>query len=161
MSADSGERNQSASEPTITDADPRVVFARVTADTISVVECEAAVSRASAGAVVSFAGVVRDHDEGRGVTWLTYTAHPSASAEIAAVAAEVAAAHPGTTVAVAHRIGELSIGDVALACAVSSAHRGVAFAACSALVDEVKKRTPIWKEQGFTDGTTEWVAALG
>jgi molybdopterin synthase catalytic subunit len=58
-------------------------------------------------------------------------------------------------------VGDLAIGDVALACAVSSAHRGTAFAACSALVDEIKARVPIWKEQGFTDGSTEWVAALG
>jgi molybdopterin synthase catalytic subunit len=58
---------------------------------------------------------------------------------------------------VSHRIGLLEIGDVALACAVSAAHRGAAFAACADLVDEVKRRLPIWKHQTFTDGTDEWV----
>lgn len=138
-----------------------VAFAVVSSAVVTVADCEAAVARAFAGAVVSFAGVVRDHDDGRGVTWLHYTAHPSAADVIASVAADIADAFPETVVAVAHRVGALTVGDVALACAVSSAHRADAFAACSALVDEVKKRTPIWKEQGFTDGTTEWVESLG
>ena len=138
-----------------------VAFARVTDETVSVDECVAAVENDHAGAVVTFAGVVRDHDEGKGVTWLRYSAHPTADAVLREVVAEVALAHPGTTIAAAHRVGDLAITDVALACAVASAHRGTAFAACAALVDEIKARVPIWKEQGFTDGTTEWVAALG
>jgi molybdopterin synthase catalytic subunit len=138
-----------------------VAFARVVEDAITVEACADAVESVHAGAVVTFAGVVRDHDEGRGVTWLRYSAHPSAGDVIAEVAASVAAAHPGTRIAALHRVGDLGLGDVALACAVASAHRAEAFAACSALVDEIKNRVPIWKEQGFTDGTTEWVAALG
>ena len=138
-----------------------VAFARVLEEPITVDACADAVESIHAGAVVTFAGAVRDHDEGRGVTWLRYSAHPSAEAVIAEVAASVAAAHPGTRIAALHRVGELGLGDVALACAVASAHRAEAFAACSALVDEIKNRVPIWKEQGFTDGTTEWVAALG
>lgn len=138
-----------------------VAFARVTDEIVSVDECVAAVENDHAGAVVTFAGVVRDHDEGKGVTWLRYSAHPTADAVLREVVAEVALAHPGTTIAAAHRVGDLAITDVALACAVASAHRGTAFAACAELVDEIKARVPIWKEQGFTDGTTEWVAALG
>jgi len=138
-----------------------VAFARVTDETVSVDECVAAVENDHAGALVTFAGVVRDHDEGKGVTWLRYSAHPTADAILREVVAEVALAHPGTTIAAAHRVGDLAITDVALACAVASAHRGTAFAACAELVDEIKARVPIWKEQGFTDGTTEWVAALG
>jgi len=138
-----------------------VAFARVTDEVVSVDECVAAVENDHAGAVVTFAGVVRDHDEGKGVTWLRYSAHPTADAVLREVVAEVALAHPGTTIAAAHRVGDLAITDVALACAVASAHRGSAFAACASLVDEIKARVPIWKEQGFTDGTTEWVAALG
>jgi molybdopterin synthase catalytic subunit len=61
----------------------------------------------------------------------------------------------------AHRIGMLEIGDPALVCAVSAAHRGQAFAVCSELVDRIKERVPIWKEQFFTDGTVEWVGAGG
>ncbi|SMG08698.1 molybdenum cofactor biosynthesis protein MoaE [Agreia pratensis] len=138
-----------------------IAFARVTDSPITVDECVAAVENDHAGAVVTFAGVVRDHDEGKGVAWLRYSAHPTADAVLREVVAETALAFPGTTIAAAHRVGDLSITDVALACAVASAHRGTAFAACAALVDEIKARVPIWKEQGFTDGTTEWVAALG
>jgi molybdopterin synthase catalytic subunit len=138
-----------------------VLFARVDDSAVTVEECTAAVADATAGAVVSFAGVVRNHDDDRGVTWLRYSAHPSAGEVLADVAAEVALAHPGCRIAASHRVGDLGIGDVALACAVASAHRAEAFAACAALVDEIKARVPIWKEQGFTDGSTEWVAALG
>jgi molybdopterin synthase catalytic subunit len=143
------------------DADRRVVMAQIAESAISVEECAAAVASAHAGAVVTFSGVVRDHDEGRGVTALGYSAHPSAPDVLARVAAAVAAAHPEVVLAVVHRTGELRIGDVALACAVASAHRSEAFAACSALVDRVKAEVPIWKEQTFDDGTVEWVAALG
>jgi len=138
-----------------------VLFARVDDTAITVDECTDAVAAATAGAVVSFAGVVRNHDEDRGVTWLRYSAHPSAQGVLDEVAREVALAHPGCRIAAAHRVGDLGIGDVALACAVASAHRAEAFAACAALVDEIKARVPIWKEQGFVDGSTEWVAALG
>ena len=139
----------------------RVAIARVDGGPISVDECERAVQSDAAGAVVTFAGVVRNHDDGREVSWLDYAGHPTAAAVIEQVAADVAALFPEVQVAVLHRVGRLAIGDVALACAVASAHRQDAFAACSQLVDEVKKRVPIWKEQGFGDGSTEWVASLG
>ena len=136
-------------------------FATISSTPISVEECAAAVASDSAGAVVTFAGVVRDHDEGRGVLTLDYTAHPSAGTVIAEAASAVASEFPQVRVAVAHRVGSLVIGDIALACAVASAHRAEAFAACARLVDVVKETVPIWKEQGFTDGSTEWVASLG
>jgi molybdopterin synthase catalytic subunit len=120
---------------------------------------EAAVSHPAAGAVVSFAGVVRDHDGGRAVTRLVYEAHPSAADVLAEVAAEVAKDPAVYAVAVSHRIGELGIGDIALAAAVSTAHRADAFAICARLVDEVKARLPVWKHQLFDDGTDEWVNA--
>jgi molybdopterin synthase catalytic subunit len=141
--------------------DDRVLLARVTSDPVSVEACAGLVGSSADGAVVTFAGVVRDHDGGRGVTALEYEAHPTATEVIGAVAREVAHAHPAVSIAVEHRTGALVVGDVALACAVSSAHRAEAFAACAALVDEVKARVPIWKKQGFTDGTSEWVASLG
>jgi molybdopterin synthase catalytic subunit len=137
-----------------------VALAGVTDKPVSVDECVAAVENDHAGAIVTFAGVVRDHDEGRGVTWLRYSAHPTADSVLREVVAETAAAYPGTRIAAVHRVGDLAITEPALACAVASAHRGTAFAACAALVDEIKARVPIWKEQGFTDGTTEWVSAL-
>jgi molybdopterin synthase catalytic subunit len=118
---------------------------------------EKAVADRRAGAVVTFQGVVRDHDGGRGVTLLEYEGHPSAAAILREVADEIAADPDVYAVAVSHRIGTLAIGDVALAAAVSTAHRAAAFAACARLVDEVKARLPIWKRQVFTDGGEEWV----
>jgi molybdopterin synthase catalytic subunit len=134
------------------------LLARVTEEPLSVAEHEAAVADKAAGAVVSFAGVVRDHDGGRSVTELEYVGHPTAPEMIAEIAAEFLARPEVQAVAVSHRIGLLAIGDVALACAVSAAHRGQAFAACAELVDEVKARLPIWKRQVFSDGEEEWVA---
>jgi molybdopterin synthase catalytic subunit len=138
-----------------------VVFARISSGTITVDECVVAVEHAAAGAVVSFAGVVRDHDSGRAVTRLEYEAHPSAVEAIASVAAKVAAEFPAVTIAVEHRSGALRVGETALACAVSSAHRTEAFAACARLVDAIKEQVPMWKLQRFADGTEEWVAAHG
>lgn len=130
---------------------------RVTTDPLDVTEHERAVATAKSGAVVSFAGVVRDHDHGRAVVSLTYEAHPSAEQVLREVVAEVAADPDVHEIAVSHRYGELKIGDVALAAAVSTAHRAAAFAACARLVDLVKQRLPIWKHQLFEDGTDEWV----
>ena len=124
---------------------------------LDVAEVLAAVDDPRSGGVVSFTGVVRDSDGGRGVTELEYVGHPSANDVIAAIAEEFAARPDVHAVAVSHRVGLLGIGDVALACAVSASHRGQAFAACAELVDEVKKRLPIWKRQVFTDGEEEWV----
>jgi molybdopterin synthase catalytic subunit len=118
---------------------------------------EAAVADPRAGAVVSFQGVVRDHDHGRGVTLLEYEGHPTAAAILREVAEEIAADPAVYAVAVSHRVGTLAIGDVALVASVSTAHRAAAFAACGRLVDEAKARLPIWKRQVFKDGTEEWV----
>ncbi|MFJ2979368.1 molybdenum cofactor biosynthesis protein MoaE [Curtobacterium sp. NPDC087082] len=138
----------------------RVVVADVVDRWITVDEVSAVVATDQDGAVVTFAGVVRDHDGGKGVTALEYERHPSAGEVIAEVARTIADAHPEVRIAVLHRVGALGIGDVALAAAVSSPHRAEAFAACGALVDLVKERVPIWKHQRFTDGSDEWVAAL-
>ncbi|MEX5719330.1 molybdenum cofactor biosynthesis protein MoaE [Geodermatophilus maliterrae] len=134
------------------------MIARVVDEPLSVAEHEQAVADSGAGAVVSFCGVVRDSDGGRSVTELEYVGHPTAEAVIAELAEEFAARPEVRAVAVSHRVGLLGIGDVALACAVSAAHRGEAFRACADLVDEVKERLPIWKRQVFTDGEEEWVA---
>ena len=129
----------------------------VTTEPLDLTAHEGAVGDPRAGATVSFAGVVRDHDGGRAVTLLEYEAHPSAEQVLREVAAEIAADPEVYAVAVSHRVGTLQIGDVALAAAVSTAHRAAAFAACARLVDEVKARLPVWKRQVFGDGTEEWV----
>lgn len=135
-----------------------VAIARVTTDSLDLATHETAVARRSAGAVVSFAGVVRDHDGGKSVVALEYEGHPTAEAVLREIAAEFAAMDHVEAVAVSHRVGPLDIGEIALACAVSTAHRAEAFALCGRLVDEVKARIPIWKHQVFDDGTDEWVA---
>jgi molybdopterin synthase catalytic subunit len=133
------------------------VTTAVTADALDVAAHERAVANAAAGAVVSFSGVVRDHDHGRAVQVLEYEGHPSAHEVLRQVAEEIAKDPDIYAIAVSHRLGPLEIGDVALAVAVSTAHRAAAFAACARLVDEVKARLPVWKHQVFTDGTDEWV----
>ncbi|WP_309111796.1 molybdenum cofactor biosynthesis protein MoaE [Saccharothrix sp.] len=135
-----------------------VLRATVSDQPLSVEEHAKLVENAGAGAVVTFSGVVRDHDHGRSVRELEYVGHPTAGDVVAEVVADVVAKFTGVrAVAVSHRVGELRIGDVALACAVSAEHRGEAFAVCSELVDEVKRRLPVWKRQVFADGTDEWV----
>jgi molybdopterin synthase catalytic subunit len=118
---------------------------------------EALVVDPHAGAVVSFSGNVRDHDHGRAVATLTYEGHPSAEAVLMEVAKEIDARFELVALAVAHRVGPIVIGEAALVAAVSTAHRGEAFAACQALVDLTKERLPVWKHQVFADGTDEWV----
>lgn len=118
---------------------------------------EARVVREDVGAVVSFAGVVRNHDHGREVIDLEYFAHPTAATVLGELTAEARAWPQVLAVAVAHRTGRLSIGETALVVAVSAAHRIDSFAACQRLVDEVKARVPVWKRQLFADGEHEWV----
>ncbi|MEU2202569.1 molybdenum cofactor biosynthesis protein MoaE [Isoptericola sp. NPDC019482] len=118
------------------------------------------------GAVATFSGYVRDHDGGRGVLRLHYEAHPDAATVLRTVAERVARRTAAATgdrvrVAVVHRTGDLTIGDVAVVAAVAAGHRQAAFTAASDLVEELKAEVPIWKEQGFDDGTSEWVASLG
>ena len=135
-----------------------VLRAALTEEPIDSAEHEALVAHAAAGAVVAFAGVVRDHDGGRTVTRLEYSAHPSAGQTLADVVAEVAAQSAGVrAVAVSHRVGVLHIGDAALVAAVAADHRGAAFETCARLVDRVKESLPVWKHQFFADGTDEWV----
>ena len=149
-----------------------VVSAVLSAEPISVDQAIAAVEGDTAGAVVSFSGVVRNHDGGKAVERLSYSAHPTAHQVMADVVAQLVAEQNagggagedgGKPVRIwaAHRMGMLQIGDPALVCAVSAAHRGQAFAVCSELVDRIKEQVPIWKEQFFSDGTVEWVGAGG
>ncbi len=136
----------------------KVLRAALTDELIVLSEHEQLVAHEAAGAVVGFAGVVRDHDGGRSVTRLEYSAHPLAEQTIAEVLAEIAQDTPGVrAIAASHRVGSLRIGDAALVVAVAADHRGAAFATCARLVDEIKARLPVWKHQFFADGTEEWV----
>ena len=109
------------------------------------------------GALVTFEGIVRDHDGGAAVTALTYTAHPQATDFMRDVVESVVSTHPEVRAWAAHRTGPLRIGDVAFAVVVAAAHRGPAFAAAEEIADRVKAEVPIWKEQDMADGSTVWV----
>jgi molybdopterin synthase catalytic subunit len=124
---------------------------------LSVDEVRAAVVDPAAGGIALFAGVVRDHDHARAVTGLSYSAHPSAAAELCRVAEQIASRYQVCAVAAVHRVGDLAIGDLAVVVAVSAGHRGEAFEACRALIDDLKANVPIWKHQRFADGESEWV----
>lgn len=138
----------------------RVGRAGVTDQPLEPEVIDASVSDPVAGAVVSFAGVVRNHDSGREVRELEYSAHPSADAIVRQVCEEILRRHPEVTaVAAVHRVGTLMVGEIALAAAVSAAHRQPAFRACADLVDLVKERLPVWKRQVFADGSDEWVGS--
>ena len=125
---------------------------------LSVDEVRAAVAGPGAGGIALFAGAVRDTDHDQGVTGLSYSAHPSAEAELRRVAELIADKFPSVLgIAAVHRVGDLAVGDLAVVAAVACAHRGAAFDACRELIDVLKASVPIWKHQRFTDGTSEWV----
>ena len=124
---------------------------------LSVDEVRAAVADPAAGGIALFAGAVRDSDHDRGVTGLSYSAHPSARDELRRVAGVIAEKYPVIGIAAVHRVGDLAVGDLAVVLAVSCPHRADAFDACRDLIDILKASVPIWKHQRFDDGTAEWV----
>ena len=127
---------------------------------LSVDEVRAAVADPGAGGIALFAGAVRDSDHDQDVTGLSYSAHPSAEAELRRVAEMIADKFDGVRgIAAVHRVGDLAIGDLAVVVAVACPHRSEAFDACRELIDVLKSSVPIWKHQRFTDGTAEWVGS--
>ena len=136
---------------------PELVYAVVTDEPIHIQELSKLVANPHSGAVVTFCGDVRDHDGGKEVAALLSEIHPSAPEQIKLITQSVIGNYVIEKVAVAHRFGDIAIGETAFAVAVSAAHRQAAFDACSAIVDEVKAKLPIWKHQKFTDGTDECV----
>ncbi len=136
---------------------PELVYAVVTDAPVHIQELSKLVANPHSGAVVTFCGDVRDHDGGKEVASLLYEIHPSAPEQIKLITQSVIGRFEIEKVAVAHRFGQIPIGETAFAVAVSAAHRQAAFDACSAIVDEVKAKLPIWKHQKFTDGSDEWV----
>lgn len=129
----------------------------LSAEPLSVDAVRAEVAHAGAGAVALFLGLVRDENEGRAVTLLEYSAYePMALSEMRRIAEAIEAERPGVRVAVAHRTGELGVGDLAVVCAASSKHRPDAFWACREAIDRIKADVPIWKREHGPDGTA-WV----
>lgn len=132
-------------------------LAEIRGTALSVDEVLRAVSDPAAGGVSLFVGTVRDHDHGEDVVRLSYSAHPSAEAELRRVAEKVAASYNVTAIAAVHRVGDLDVGDLAVVVAVSCPHRGEAFDACRALIEELKASVPIWKHQQYVGGHSDWV----
>ncbi|MGY2702546.1 molybdenum cofactor biosynthesis protein MoaE [Nocardioides sp. HB32] len=124
---------------------------------LDVAEVVAALDDDASGGLTLFVGRVRDHDGGKGVDGLDYSAHPSALETMRAVCERVAEEHEVQGVAAVHRVGTLAIGDIAVVVATTAPHRGDAFAASRALIDTIKAEVPIWKHQRFADGSDEWV----
>jgi molybdopterin synthase catalytic subunit len=110
------------------------------------------------GAVVSFSGCVRDHNDGRQVRALTYQAYaPLAASEGNAILQEARQRFAVLDARCVHRVGELALGDCAVWVGASAAHRDVAFAACRWIIDEIKRRVPIWKNEHYADGESGWL----
>jgi molybdopterin synthase catalytic subunit len=139
----------------VSDAFP--VFVDLRAAPLSVDEAIAQVRHPGAGATCVFLGTVRDHNDGRAVVRLEYEAYAAmATAEMRRIGGEIAAEIAGVRLAIVHRTGSLSVGDVAVVCAASAPHRDEAYRACRALIDRVKARVPIWKREHGPDGAY-WV----
>lgn len=112
-----------------------------------------AVQAPSVGAVAVFSGTVRDHNDGKPVSLLEYEAYVAmAKKEMQRIAEELERESPGVRLAALHRVGALAVGDVAVVCAASAAHRGQAFDACRRFIDRIKERVPIWKREHGPDG---------
>ncbi len=137
-------------------SDARVIRAGVSNEPIDMAQLIAEVNDDSAGAVVSFCGQVRNHDDARAVTAIDYEAHPDANVVVEQIVRQVEAGSGACKIAILHRVGHLDVGDVALGAAVSASHRNEAFAVLERVVEEVKLKLPVWKKQEFTDGSHEW-----
>ncbi len=116
-----------------------------------------AVESPERGAVATFLGIVRNHHGGRTVQELEYTAYePMATERLRAIVSEAEGLW-SVRVAASHRLGALSVGDVAVAIAVASEHRNDAFVACRFVIEEIKSRLPVWKRERYDDGGEVWV----
>lgn len=132
------------------------MIALITAQPIDEAALRKSVVTPTAGALVAFSGIVRNHDHGQAIRSLDYQAHPDAERILIECCRRIAT-ESGLKLAAAHRIGSLQIGDVALFAAVAASHRREAFETCERLVEEIKHTIPIWKRQWFDDGASEWV----
>lgn len=114
------------------------------------------------GATVLFTGTVRDLNDGQAVAGLDYSAYTGmAERELGTIVSEAAARWETDDIVVEHRVGTLDLGDVSVAIAVGHPHRGAAYDASRFIIEELKRRLPIWKREKYRDGRAEWVHASG
>ncbi len=136
-----------------------VVLAQVSDSPLEMRDISHAVVDASAGAVATFTGQVRNHDGGKQVDAIEYEAHPDAENVIRRIAEQIAHESGARKIAVAHRTGHLEVGEIGLGIAVSAPHRKEALRTLEAVLEEVKLRLPVWKSQKFADGTEDWTGS--
>lgn len=130
----------------------------LTEDPISVPEFFGEKSAPECGASVFFVGTVRSRQNGKTVKKLYYECHKSmAEKQIESIIEKIRKSYGVERIRLLHRIGWLEVGDTAIVIEVNSCHRREAFAACQAVLEEVKRKVPIWKKEVYADGTAEWV----
>lgn len=130
----------------------------ITAEPIRLEDVLADVGAPGDGAVVLFAGVVRNESEGRRVTGIHYEVYRAMAERVLREIAAEAARRLGTDhLTVVHRVGELPVGEVSVAIAMASPHRAQAFDACRFVIEQVKARLPVWKQERFVEGGARWV----
>ena len=135
--------------------------ARLTTQAIDVPSLIGAVASDDRGAISVFLGTVRNSNEGRAVNGIDYSAYDAmAIAEMNRIVDEATSKFPDVAVALEHRVGTLNVGDVSVAIACSHAHRAAALDANRYVIEELKRRVPIWKREHYRDGTSEWVDPL-
>ena len=129
----------------------------ISRDPIDLARLVAAVEAPEAGGIATFTGLVRNHHQGRGVSRLEYSAYESmAEQEMRTILSE-AESRWAVKVVATHRLGTLEVGDVAVAVAAAGAHRAEAFEACRHVIEELKRRVPVWKREQYADGSEAWV----
>lgn len=124
---------------------------------IDVTELLAAVQGPGRGGTALFLGTVRAGDEDGPVMAIAYSAYEEmVDVEFARIAAEAEQRWPGSRVGAVHRVGVVPVGEPSMGVAAAAPHREDAFAACRYIVEEAKRRLPVWKKEQFADGATEW-----
>ena len=131
----------------------------ITTEPIDARAVEATVQHPGAGAVLTFSGVTRDNFDGRPVTGLHYDAYVEmAESRMAALRDTITERWPGARVAMIHRIGALTVGEIGVVISVSAPHRDEAYQASRFAIDELKAQVPIWKKEHYADGHADWKA---
>lgn len=134
------------------------VRAWITSDPVDPARVLDAVGAAGDGASVLFVGTVRDHNDGRGVRGMCYSAYEDMARTVLEAIAREAAEGLGTDrLAVVHRVGDLGIGEASVVIAASSPHRAESFDAVRYVIEEIKKRLPVWKREHYIEGDTRWL----
>lgn len=135
-----------------------IPFVKVTTKTINIDAMIAKVQSNDHGAIDLFIGTVRNSHNGKDVTGITYDVHDAlAEKAFNDICSEAMGIWPGTHYALMHYKGELSVGGTSIVIAVSSAHRSESFEACRYIIEEIKRQAPVWKQEHYADGKSDWL----